>query len=547
MPQIAKYFPQVEISPLANPRLQAPPEEAFGVGIGTVAHRAGKEMQGVADDLFLRAEKLKKEHDANVVLTRSADFQKKVSDMLYNTETGLMNRKGLNANGMTQDFDKLWDETSREYLDGFDNDEQRTAFLEYNLKHKISYSDTISKHEFTEHNNAKLESAKASIETAVTFMVNNYTDPKSFGIGKEQIEKAVRANLSHLGEEVVKRTIDENLSRATSGVVERFIASGNIQGGKAYYEANKDRVLGDDKAKIEKVLETSLKAEKVQGIVSEVYKQFGWRGYAKGLAHIREKFSGDLENDIISDFKTLCAEGEHAYNFAREQQNKALMARIEQAGSLVVAEGIAKGGADAQQRASLSSFARQLYGSDKVTTVPAKYVQASMEIDAGTITNIEQLFNKYGSVLSLSDIKNLQGRVDAFKSGTAKAEADLDKDYRDRGKGMLKFLDKPSSRVKSSKYADAVTLFEQTVSLKNAHGAEITEIAKQVADLYQNGEAEDIKRAFSLATGGAPERVQLASQYGQDMVDLATAHLTKLGYPVTYANLLTVLKSAKKK
>lgn len=100
MPVVRVYEQQNQARPLGGEQLAVSPvQEAFGTAAGADQVNLGRGIGQVGDTLLRTQLKIRDEADQAIIDQRIADYQQRTTDMLYNTDDGILTRSGERAVG----------------------------------------------------------------------------------------------------------------------------------------------------------------------------------------------------------------------------------------------------------------------------------------------------------------------------------------------------------------------------------------------------------------------------------------------------------------
>lgn len=268
MPRVTNYgAPKVEQRGLPAVRAAtAPSAEAFGAGVGNKLLAAGAEMY--ADEV--------RKQDEIAVLEADRKMSEWEVKRLYDPKEGAFTRRGKDAFGLPDTVGKELDETIGAIRGSLTNDRQRTAFERRALSRKNDINASLSKHVFAEvrkHDDTETEGYLANAREAA---VANYSDPKRVGLEIERQRAAVGeyAGRHGLGAEYVKQKLADVEAGTHAAVIERFLANGQDQSAKQYFDANRDS-LGTQATKVEAKMQVAITEGVGMRAADDVWKTLG--------------------------------------------------------------------------------------------------------------------------------------------------------------------------------------------------------------------------------------------------------------------------------
>lgn len=297
MPRVPVYeAPQETLRPIAGVPVD------YGQP-GNDAIRAGNAIQraaGVLGDISLQEQN-----------RRNADriFQAEgaIKADYVNFETGLQNRKGQQAWGVTGDVQRWWDENERKVLEALDNDVQRTTVKQTLAKLRLQSVDAAGKYEDQQRRISVEESAKSSIVGSINLAAAQHSDPAALSTAKNDVVKRVQVLSQLNGWTPERAAIEEqqNLTNLHKQVLQAKIDA-DPDGAATYYRANKGEIAGTERAEIEKAIGIGTRRAKAQEATDTILA----RGLseADALAEVRKKHSGEDEDEIARRVKERYAD-----------------------------------------------------------------------------------------------------------------------------------------------------------------------------------------------------------------------------------------------
>lgn len=290
--RVPRLIPQETVKSPPTPRATAPGPEAFGGSIASALSQAGAELEA-------HAKRMQEERDAIKGLNLVVKGQQRITDVLYGEE-GLMLQEGLNADGVYKKFTELYPQIIDEIAAEAENDNQRNILIQSMLRQLPGYQSQLAKHEAAELQKAKIQELNANIASLTEMAISSLGDPETMATVTEEIERIAVALGGSYGEEFVISMVNEALDNIHSGIISKLLANDALEAAKDYYEKNKDEISTASQTKIEEFFTKKEKVIFIQEKGYEIFQKFGLNNEAGALAYIRENFSGEEENALMT-------------------------------------------------------------------------------------------------------------------------------------------------------------------------------------------------------------------------------------------------------
>ena len=285
MPKIPVYDRQVDKESV---NLNAPKQSfdtniaMFGGGDAAGLKSLGGGMTDVGTVMLATANRMKKEEDETAVLDAYRRYHDAVGMQLYgdgSPETGLFNRAGQNAIGVTKEAKEAFDRARQEIAGTLKNPDQQRAF---GLKADTLMGESmlsVARHEGGQRKAALAEGYKAVAKKENSYALLNFTDPGLVNAALGRMDESARAaaRLSGLDPEATDSMVSALKSDTLKNVAMRHIENGNFT---TVQELLKDeRLTGDDAAAVEKSFKTASDRAKSYGLFQQAMGQedpIGW-------------------------------------------------------------------------------------------------------------------------------------------------------------------------------------------------------------------------------------------------------------------------------
>ena len=252
MPKVPTYGDsRVQQRPLPGVRVrsdvprgafQAPAPPDFSDAIQTVS-RIRAEEQDKADQIAIV--------DAE---NKMAELE---TELLYNPQTGVLNRRGKDSFTAPEDVDVALNKTIGEIEAGLTNDRQRLSFRRMSSHRQVDIMRTVQRHvsgERTEYDN---EVTQSFITNERNTAIANFNDQKRVGTAIERQRAAIAdfGKRNGLPDEKIERLTTEAISKTHVGVINRMLANDQDMSASSYYANHKVEVSGADVADVENALQ----------------------------------------------------------------------------------------------------------------------------------------------------------------------------------------------------------------------------------------------------------------------------------------------------
>lgn len=255
--------PVVQARPMPAPQLTYQqidvPRGAFdNGGAGLVA--AGERLMGAADKIQSTVLKMQAEETATKAAEMNGVMTQWEIAALHDPQSGAFARKGKDADGLSAQIGKDFDDAYRKARDGAGIGDPR-ALAELHrqaLERKATIISRVERHEQQQMQQYRSALGAAAVDSAVTGAVDAYTDP---GLVEQRLgaaERTLRSNLTGQPEEEINRQVAGLYSRGLSSVIMRHLAEGDVTAARKWYEANRGHLSADDHLHVLGKLEPSV-------------------------------------------------------------------------------------------------------------------------------------------------------------------------------------------------------------------------------------------------------------------------------------------------
>ena len=324
--RVPRIIPQETIKTPPTPTATAPGPEAFGGAIASALSQSGAQLEA-------HAKRMQEERDAIKGLNLVVKAQQRITDMLYGEE-GLLLRQGLEADGSSKEFLERYPQIIDEFVAEAENDNQRNIVAQSMLRQLAAYQGQLAKHEAAEMQKAKNQELQATLASLSETAIASLGDPETMAVITEEIERVAVALAGSYGEEVVVSLVNETMDKIHSGVISNLLANDAIEAAKDYYEQNKEEMSTTSRTKVEGFITNKEQVIFVQEKGYEIFQQFGLYNEAGALEYIRENFTGEIQNKLMTYVQGVYVDERRFEAERYDNYLNSILGRITAAGSL---------------------------------------------------------------------------------------------------------------------------------------------------------------------------------------------------------------------
>lgn len=352
--RVPRIIPQETIKTPPTPTATAPGPEAFGGAIASALSQSGAQLEA-------HAKRMQEERDAIKGLNLTVEAQQRVTNILYG-ENGLMLKQGLEADGIYKTFVEEYNKIIEEIAAKAENPNQRNVFTQSMLRQSVAYQSQISKHEAAEMQKARIQQLDANLKSLTETAIASKGDPEAMAAFTQEAERIVTAIYGSYGEESVKLVMDEWNNNVHGGIISNLLANDELEAAKDYYEQNKDKISTANQTKIEGFIKDKEEVIFVQETGYKIFQQFGLQNEEGALEYIRENFSGERENKLMTYVQGIYVDERRFEAERYDNYLNSIVVRISSAGSLTDAiKIIEESNLDPKDKLSLQNQVRSNY------------------------------------------------------------------------------------------------------------------------------------------------------------------------------------------
>lgn len=272
-PGETRALPTGQTSPLLQPtRINPPSGDSVSSSINAVnqavANRAEATSQA-GNQLFDMARAAKNRADAVAMMEAQRKLDKWENDKIYDPSAGALSRRGKDAIGLPDQYDKDWEASASEIWESLANDEQRSAFEKMADSRRQTVRRALMQHERSQLDWYAKEQSEAAITSSMNRAVQYNAYPEVVNSAISQAQGVIRMNgkMNGLPEEAIKNQEMEVESKARYGVLSAMADQSPSQAVK-YFEQYQARLTADDLLRAQslmKPVQRKMKATEVAG------------------------------------------------------------------------------------------------------------------------------------------------------------------------------------------------------------------------------------------------------------------------------------------
>ena len=318
--------PSVQARGLPAPRVPGLPPEAFGSDAGRALMQVGGQLGQIAQ------QEAERQNEA-LVLGAERQLQDWDQRRMFQDPDAAMRRRGRDAVGVADQILGEYDQTVAKVGEGLTTARQKEVFARLAQQRRASYQRSLASHELEQMRAFGVEQSRAVLEGAVSEAARWYTDPAKIAAEVVKSQAAIEslARSSGMSREAADRMLAQQTSAIHVAVLERMTADGRGAGAKAYLEANRDAILGEQAAKVEAFVRKATVDEDAFAQASAIWASGGTDGDKRAKA--REIADADVRRATLEEIDVRIREREQQETEARETAFLALAQEVERRGS----------------------------------------------------------------------------------------------------------------------------------------------------------------------------------------------------------------------
>lgn len=228
--KLATYTPQIRSNTISNAHVDAPAAQA----LANIGNMQARSMQGLAGAITHASEQL----DAVNVQAASNEYTKRLNNLLYNQDNGLMNTQMQGADGITAKFEeeerKIRQEVGKQYQ--FLSAKGNMVFNRMTDNTATQRFELVRRHQTQQFNAYKDVTYNNALELNTQTAADNYAMPEVVAQNMAEAVASVRMRYADQGEEVLKAQERKALGGIAQQVINRAYAQGDLDNAESYIE-----------------------------------------------------------------------------------------------------------------------------------------------------------------------------------------------------------------------------------------------------------------------------------------------------------------------
>ena len=227
--KLATYTPQIQRNTI-NAHVDAPAAQA----LANIGQMQGRSMQGMALAINHASEQL----DAVNVQAASNEYTKRLNNLLYNQDNGLMNTQMQGANGITAKFEEEERKIRQEVGSQYKFLSQKGTMVFNNMTNNTANQrfELVRRHQTQQYNAYKDVTYNNALELNTQTAADNYSMPDVVAQNMAEAVASVRMRYADQGEEVLKAQERKALGGIAQQVINRAYAQGDLDNAESYIE-----------------------------------------------------------------------------------------------------------------------------------------------------------------------------------------------------------------------------------------------------------------------------------------------------------------------
>lgn len=274
-PNEVRGLPSGQTSPMLQPtRINPPSGDSVTGSINAVnqavANRAAATSQA-SDQLFDMAKAAKNRADAVALMEAQRKLDKWENDNIYDPSAGALSRRGKEAIGLPDKYDKEWETGASEVWDSLANDEQRSAFEKMADSRRQTVKRTLMQHERSQLDSYAKEQSEAAVQSSLNRAVQYSAYPEIVDSAISQAQGVIRMNgkMNGLPDEAIKNQELEVESKARMGVL-NVLADQSPATAAKYFETFQSRMTADDLVRAQSLMRPVQRRIKATDVATKV-------------------------------------------------------------------------------------------------------------------------------------------------------------------------------------------------------------------------------------------------------------------------------------
>ena len=282
-----------------------------GADVGRALQDLGATAGRVSDRMAEREFELQERKNVDAARSAFNKFNNHVRELLHDPQTGFYARRGVNARDITRLGQDDIDRVGASIEAGLGNADQIRRFRQLSQTLRTNSLTGLSRHEADELLVAERESTDALVKGAEASMAANATDPDAIAdhLSTARTALVAQANAEGWTKEVLLQRLKDVTSAGYAGVVDRLLVD-DPSAARAFYDAKKEEIGGNVRAKLERALKEGVTRQQAQAATDAIVAQIGTESLSAMLAQARQISDPELRDAVVDRVKIRHAEGE---------------------------------------------------------------------------------------------------------------------------------------------------------------------------------------------------------------------------------------------
>ncbi len=292
--RVPVYERQQSINPLRGGEVSAiTPAGDYGAGAA-----------GLAKGLALKIQQMQNDNEDARTLEAFNKFKADSIDYHDNPDKGIYNtRLGGQSEGVFNEADTWLRERGEEYVKGLKSERSKANFRKMARDYIVQKGEQNSRFEAAQMRKYQTEQARAAYQNGLNEIGLNPYDEKFVEFTKQNMTDALELEHRYSSPELRKQAL-AGLENDVAAARFNTIFNQDPAAADKFYKENKKSFSAESKVRIEHALE----GYHVQSAVDKLVLQYPQGSEQEGIKAIREKFSGEREERIVSAYKTRIRE-----------------------------------------------------------------------------------------------------------------------------------------------------------------------------------------------------------------------------------------------
>lgn len=266
--KLATYTPQVQRNTISNASVDAPAAQA----LANIGRMQAQGLTGIANTFIRVGEQI----DSVNVQAASNEYTKRLNNLLYNQDNGLMNTKMQGADGITAKFEeeerKIRQEVGSQFK--FFSPKGTMVFNRMTDNTATQRFELVRRHQTQQYNAYREQTYDNALGLNVQTAADNYTMPEVVAQNVAEALATTRMRYAGQGEEVIKAEEKKAVGGITQQVIGRAYANGDYASAERYLNQYRKSLPPEQYTLLKKNVSNVIQAEKQTASLTELAKQY---------------------------------------------------------------------------------------------------------------------------------------------------------------------------------------------------------------------------------------------------------------------------------